>query len=307
MALLGRHRSPGLEKGRIVVNAGLRKWVGWLSLLAGLAALAAWILVFEIITLPHGKPIRITFEPGEPSARGELNLVFGNADYALQACCEGSTFLARDPKRGGSVVRGFRTRPTDQHVKGNFRSELRLRPNAVGETVWYRASVLVPRDWKPSKVPVIAMQWHGSKDFFLGEPGKYPPLDISIRGDRWHITKSWDHRILTTKTPTGNVEGMAELGQVPLTRGHWVTWTVRVHWSSTAAGSTEIWLDGRKIVNDHGPNAHRDLIGPYLKAGSYVPGWGYSGAEPAIRERTLLFDDIAVDYGTDPFRIGYRE
>jgi len=286
-------------------KSGLRKWGGWLALLGGLAALAAWILVFKIITLPWGEPVAIGFEPGEPSAKGELQLVFGDADYALQACCKGSTFLLRDPRRGGSQVRGFRTRPTDAHVKGNFRSELRLRPNAVGETVWYRASVLVPGDWRASDMPVIAMQWHGSKDFFLLEPGKYPPLDISIRGERWQVTKSWDHRIVTTKTPTGNVEGIAEIGQAPLVRDRWLTFTLRVHWSSTAEGSTEVWLDGRKIADDHGANAHRDLIGPYMKVGSYIPGWGYRGTEPGITERTLLFDDIAVRYGDDPFGIGY--
>jgi hypothetical protein len=289
-----------------VFTASRRELIGWASLLAGVLAFAAWILVFKVIILPYGRPVLIGFEPGEPAVRGELSLVFGDADYALQGCCEGSTFLVHDRRRGGSVARGFRTRPSDQLVKGNFRSELRLRPNAVGQTVWYRAEVLVPKDWVPSAVPVIAMQWHGSRDFFFGEPGKYPPLDISIRGDRWQITKSWDHRIVSRKTALGNVEGIARLAQVPMRRGVWATWTARVHWSSTAAGRTEIWLDGQKVVDNWGPNAHRDLIGPYLKAGSYVPGWGHAAVEPTIRERTLLFDNIAVEYGSDPFQMGYR-
>lgn len=289
-----------------MVKAGLRKWAGWLALLAGVAVLLAWILVFRIITLPHGKRVSIRFESGEPFARDELGLVFGKGEYALQGCCKGSTFLVHDTQRGGSFVRGFRTRPTDAQVKGNFRSELRMRPNAVGETVWYRASILVPKDWKETQVPVIAMQWHGSKDIFLGEPGKYPPLDISIRGDHWQLTKSWDHRIVTRPTAMGNVEGITKIGEAPLMRGRWATWALRVHWSSTAAGRTEIWLDGHKVADDRGPNAHRDLIGPYLKAGSYVPDWGHSGAEPAITERTLMFDDITVDYGTDPFKLGYH-
>lgn len=290
-----------------MTKARVRTWLGWLALLSGIAALAAWILVFKFITLPRGKPIEIGFEPGERSAKGELQLVFGDADYALQGCCEGSTFVVKDPRRGGQV-RGFRTRPTDAHVKGNFRSELRLRPNAVGETVWYRSNLLVPADWKASKVPVIAMQWHGSKDFFLLEPGKYPPLDISIRENHWQVSKSWDHRIVTVKDKAllGNVEGIVEIGQAPLVRNRWMTWVIRVHWSSTGAGRTEIWLDGKKITDDHGANAHRDLIGPYLKAGTYVPNWGYTGIEKDIKERTLLFDDLAVGYGDDPFRIGYR-
>jgi hypothetical protein len=145
------------------------------------------------------------------------------------------------------------------------------------------------------------MQWHGSKDTFLFEPGKYPPLDLAIVNRRWEITRSWDHRIRTTKTKTGNVEGMALVGGTPMRVGQWAHWVFHVHWSTTDAGRVEAWLDGRKIADVKGPNAHRDLIGPYFKAGVYVPGWGYRGIEQGIRERVLLFDDVDTAYGANPF------
>jgi hypothetical protein len=285
----------------ILVAKRLRTVLSWAALLIGALVLAAYLVVFNLVSLSSSHPVTIGFAPVEPTSRNEAALVLRTSDYALQYCCNTSTALV--PGRTG-LGRRFTVRPGDTRIKGNFRSELRLLPNVLGGTVWYRVHVLVPNTWQESSTRVIAVQWHGSKDWFLLEPGKYPPLDLAIVGDRWEMTKSWDRRLRTTKTAVGNVEGIRMIGTAPLRRGRWLDWVLRVHWSTTGAGSVDAWLDGRHIVGDRGPNAHRDLIGPYLKLGVYVPGWGYRHTEPAIAERTLMFDDIAVDYGRNPFAIG---
>lgn len=279
----------------------LKRVIGWLALALGCFVLATHLLVTDFLSMRHGAPADLTFEPGEHFVRSEAALFGKRADYAIQACCAGSTFTTIGLDGDSSTARGFRVRPTDSRVKGNFRSELRMRPTPVGWTVWYRSNIYVPADWKPSATPVIAMQWHGSKDFFLLEPGKYPPLALEIDGTQWVIHKSWDTRIVSTHTAFGNTKGIRTIGAAPLVAGHWQRWTFRVHWSVSGKGSILGWLGDRLVVDDHGPNAHRDLIGPYLKAGVYVPRWGYHGGEPGISERVLDFDNIQVRFGDNPF------
>lgn len=279
----------------------LRRLTGWFAIALGLAALAAHLLATDVLSMKYDKAVTLTFEPAETFVRSESALFRGHADYAIQSCCKGSTFTVTGLGGDKTTARGFRVRPTDSRVKGNFRSELRMRPTPVGWTLWYRSNIYVPADWKESATPVIAMQWHGSKDFFLLEPGKYPPLELNITNGAWVINKSWDTRILTTKTPFGNTEGISRIGGAPLIKGRWQRWTFHVHWSVSGKGVVQAWLGDTLVVNDHGPNAHRDLIGPYLKAGVYVPRWGYHGGEPGISERVLYFDDIETRYGANPF------
>lgn len=279
----------------------LRRLGGWFAIGLGFAALAAHLLANDLLSMKYDQPVTLTFEPNEAVVRSELALFRGHADYAIQSCCEGSTFTVAGLDSDKTTVRGFRVRPTDSRVKGNFRSELRMRPTPVGWDLWYRSNIYVPADWKESATPVIAMQWHGSKDFFLFEPGKYPPLELNITNGAWVINKSWDSRILTTKTPLGNTEGITRIGSAPLIKGHWQRWTFHVRWSVSGKGVIQAWLGDTLVANDCGPNAHRDLIGPYLKAGVYVPRWGYHGGEPGISERLLYFDNIATRFGANPF------
>ncbi|WP_198350830.1 polysaccharide lyase [Flavisphingomonas formosensis] len=279
----------------------LRRVFGWLALALGVAALGAHLIANKVLSMRYGTPVTLTFEPDEQFVRSESALFRGHADYAIQACCEGSTFTVKGLDGDAGTARGFRVRPTDSKVKGNFRSELRMRPTPVGWTVWYRSNIFVPADWKNASTPVIAMQWHGSKDFFLLEPGKYPPLELNITNDHWVIKKSWDTRIITTRSAFGNTEGISQIGTVPVVKGHWQRWTFRVHWSVSGKGSVLGWLGDTLVVNDRGPNAHRDLIGPYLKAGVYVPHWGYHGADPGISERVLYFDTIETRFGANPY------
>lgn len=275
--------------------------IGVLALL--ILATASILLLARVFVQDDRTDIVIRFDPGERAGESESDLLFRRADYAYQAASVNSNFSVQDPVSAANHHRGFRVLATDQLVKGNFRSELRLRPHDLGETLWYRARIFVPEDWKVSSRQVVAMQWHGTRDFFLGEPGKYPPLEISIVGSEWQVKRSWDDRVVTRATGPGNVEGIATIASVPLVTGKWLTWTFHVRWSSTGEGFTRVWLDDRVIADDLGANAHRDLLGTYLKAGVYVPSWRYKGLEPEISERVLYFDDIEVRHGANPFDV----
>lgn len=251
--------------------------------------------------LREEKPIAISFEAGVPAGHSEGDLMLHRADYALQTCCAHSSEVVGDPAGSQRPVRVFRVEPQDPLVKGSSRSELRLLPSPMGQHVWYRARVFVPQDWKPSPRHVVAMQWHGTRDWLLLEPGKVPPLDITITGNRWEIQKSWDDRIATPMG--GSVQGFRKIGEAPLETGKWLEWTIEVTWSSGANGRLRLWLGDRLVVDDHGPNAHRDLIGPYMKVGVYIPSWHFEGTEPGISQRSLYFSDVAVRFGADPFGV----
>ena len=106
------------------------------------------------------------------------------------------------------AARKFEVRSTDVFVRNGPRSELRLRPNYLYEDFWYQSRIFVPADWVPSSMPVVALQWHNTRDFFLGEVGTIPPLALDILNNQWRVIKAWDRRWISPATPP-RVEGIA--------------------------------------------------------------------------------------------------
>lgn len=246
-----------------------------------------------------GEMVRISFEAEDNAGYSSLSLLAHLHDYALQICCSHSfTTVVAPGDRDGNAGR-FSLQPSDNIVKGNYRSELRLLSNPLKHETWYQISVFVPPEWHDSTVKVVAMQWHGTRDFLLGEPGRMPPLEITIVDDQWLIQKAFDDKVVSTTDRLGNVEAIVPLAKVQLEKGRWLDWIIQTRWSSSDDGRLAIWLNGEQIVDDQGPNAHKDLTGPYLKAGVYVPSWGYEGTEPQIAERTLYFDNIQMIQATN--------
>lgn len=269
------------------------------ALVGLLSVLASYVIVQRFLLSPD-EAVTATFSPGEKVAGGTGDLWLRNGQYEIQACCKDSTALVRDPANQASFARRFSIAVDEPLVRGNHRAELRLRPNRLGETVWYRAGVLVPAGWTINEERAITLQWHGSKDFFIGETGRAPPLEIEVIGDRWVIAKAWDDRI-RSNGGKGNVQGIEELASIPLEPGKWADWTVMAKWSSRDDGVLKIWLNGTLVVDDHGPNAHRDLMGPYLKAGIYVPSWHYVGPTGEVGQRVVFIRNVIESQASDPF------
>ncbi len=249
--------------------------------------------VWRLAQFSNGEAALINFSDDVP-ASSSIDLLLGNGDFALQRCCPHSTAVINPASRPDESYRSFTVKPSDTKVKGNYRSEMRFRSNPLGSRVIYKADIFVPKDWKASKERVIALQWHGSKDFFLLEPGRVPPLEIAIQQGKWTFQKSWDRMLRSSSSRRGNVEGIKELGHAPAIAGAWNKFDIFVHWSTGKEGQIKIWLNGKKIVDHTGPNAHKDLLGPYMKAGVYIPGWGYRGIEKDVPERSLIFDNIVI-------------
>jgi len=277
----------------------------FISAVCGVASL--FIAGKYIAQYQDGERVLISFEDSDDPGYSSWTLLAHMHEYVLQTCCTHSYNKISDFEGRTGKAGVFSLKRTDSHVKGNFRSELRILSNPLEHDTWYRAHIFVPKDWTDSEVKVVAMQWHGSRDFFLGEVGRMPPLEITIVGDRWIVLKSYDDRLISKADLPGNVQQMVQLADLPVEKGRWMEWVIHTRWSSTDDGRLRVWLDGELVSDDKGPNAHRDLTGPYLKAGVYAPSWGYEGTEANIQERTLIFDDIEMAQLADPFNMGKIE
>lgn len=262
--------------------------------LVGLALLGlSALLLFRAWHLDRGQTVLITFPPDANPPRTDLGLLLRKGDYNLQACCTHSTGVVDGLSGARGPARKFEVRSTDPLVHQGFRSELRLRPNYMREEFWYQGRVLVPADWLRSEMPVIAMQWRNTRDFYLGDPANMPPLALYIIGSDWHVVKRWDSRWISTLTPP-RVEGDLTAATAPLEPGKWSEWTFHVRWSPQDDGFLKVWKDGNLLVDMQGPIGHQDLIGPYMKVGVYVPGWNDIGLEKNVATRILYFNLIAA-------------
>lgn len=282
-----------------------RPLAAWLFLAGGavLLAIAVPYIAAKLWMLGDDADIVLDLSDQDAVFNRTVDLARPEVDYVFQVCCTGSTTTADNIE--GRSARQFTVRQDDPLVKGGHRSEIRLRPNRTGQEVWYRASIYVPDTWQPSAVKVTALQWHGTRDVFLFEPGRTPPLQLEINNQQWEILKSWDRRWRTTaeKTDDPTLSGRTVLTEVPLAIGGWSDWTFFVRWSVGDDGVLRAWHNGELVLDDQGPNAHQDLIGPYLKAGVYVPDWSLKGPESSITERTLFFGDLTLSGAKDPFEL----
>lgn len=261
---------------------------GRFVLLVGLV-LAALLGVWSYSRLMHyepGETVSIDFAARPNEARTELGLLVGDGDFYLQRCCARSV-----SHRGETAV--FNVRANDPPVKGNLRAEARLLSNRMGRPAVYRLDLTTPASWRSSPETAIVAQWHGTNDFFVLEPGRYPPLELAIEGDRWVIVKAWDARMRSANAGGGNTQGRKAIGSAPFAPGADTRWRIEARWSAGSDGYVRAFKDGRLVADDRGPNAFRDLIGPYMKFGVYVPEWK-KHPDLKVAEREVSFRSASM-------------
>jgi hypothetical protein len=236
--------------------------------------------------------ISIRFDPSDTPPKSDLALLLRRGSYRLQTCCPHSTEVVSGIPGALGPARRFVLRSSDTPLYGGYRSELRLRPNLMGRDFWYQGRVLLPDDWTISSTTVNVMQWHGTRDVIFGESSTVPPLALDVTGNKWRVLKAWDDRWISPDVP--RVQGHRVIVTSPIERGQWTTWTFHVRWSATSDGFVRIWKNGVPLLDLPGPVGFNDLVGPYLKAGLYIPGWIENGLEPQVPVRTLLFDELTA-------------
>lgn len=218
------------------------------------------------------------------ASTSDSSLVVDGENYILQSCCPHS---ATSPAPG---VTRFTVRYDDPKVKGSLRSELRFKSTGYETPTTYSAKIRPQSPWPSRDEFVIAMQWHAQKDMWLGEPGRFPPLEFSIEDGEWVIIKSYDTNLITL--PNDKEVERVTLARLPFEPGEWVDWKITASWSTGETGRLDIWKDGNKVVSDSGPNAYWDAVGPYWKLGTYRPQQAkrITRAEPV----SIDFSDIRL-------------
>ena len=73
----------------------------------------------------------------------------------------------------------------------------------------------------------------------------------------------------------------------------WTDWVVHARWSFRDDGLLEIWKDGEKIIEQHGPNTYNDQRGMYFKIGIYKPPWD-KPVKSDVDRRVVVHDEIRI-------------
>lgn len=238
----------------------------------------------------------VNFDASEPRTASFIDLVSEKGLYDLQSCCEHSFKIMPKgiPGSDGSVSK-FTVTSGDTMVEGSFRTEIRLIANPLYSEAWYTGRFFIPPDWKPSSRDVIVMQWHGTRDIFLfNEPGQSPPLELLITDNEFELKKRWVREIYSPKHVANRPENETTVAKIPMIPGKWYEWKFHVRWAPDGSGLLEAWSNGELVVRSDGPIGFMDLVGPYLKAGLYIPVWKAEGIEQDIPSRSVYFDKITA-------------
>jgi hypothetical protein len=214
---------------------------------------------------------------------------------ATQFCCAHSASVTEDPVKPGNKVLSIHLRRGDPLVKGSTRAEFRTRAVSIGSSHRYSWRSFVPEEWELDDSPVSFAQWHNVQDLVLAERGVPPPLQLWIIRDRVLVVTRSDTRLVSSSYFAGGwFEEPRVLWSAPLEKGRWTEWSFQVAWSYGGDGIVKAWKDGVPIIDYRGPNAFNDMTGPYFKAGIYVSDWAEGNSLSPVRERSMMFDDIAV-------------
>ena len=214
-----------------------------------------------------------------------------------QLCCAHSMAVVRDPGGASGHAARFELRRGDPLVRGSARAEVRLPAAELGATYRYAFAIWLPPDWQADAAPAMLVQWHSVADKLLLEAGVSPPLRVAAVGEQWIVDNIWDSARVShwPGQRDEHPDGARLLWSGPLERGRWVRWEFVVRWSWQGDGLVEIIKDGVPLVRASGPNTYRDLIGPYMKAGLYVPRWADASEPQRLRQRVAYIDDIVVE------------
>jgi len=200
--------------------------------------------------------------------------------------------ITNNPRRGGKYA--MKTSLDRDKDKVAYRTEVSGPGSDVGKEYWYGFSIFLPDDYVTDGIWEIVAQWHGVPDFKAGEDWRNPVMALSTTGGKWELLNRWDAKFNTFEGGKRSYGGtkMYDLGAYR--RGGWTDWVVHVKWSYEKDGLLEAWKDGKKVVEQKGPNAFNDKKGPYFKMGLYK-GWkDPKRKSDAVSSRVLYHDEFRM-------------
>ncbi|MCF7707941.1 MAG: polysaccharide lyase [Verrucomicrobia bacterium] len=223
----------------------------------------------------------------------------GSYGIGVEKGREHSVNVADTVARKGKRSVRFESRRDDPEVAGSpGRAELKVKRTKPIVEEWYAWSIYTGENMEPD-VPEILGQWHASPDFDDGEDWRSPPMAVSLREDKWHVSGHYapqrvndnDNRRRAFSETIGKVK-----------KGAWTDWVFHIKWDYREAddggtGYVQAWqqVDGdgyEKVIDYKGPIGYNDERGVYLKWGIYKYPWNTGKCDQ--RTRVHYYDEVKI-------------
>jgi hypothetical protein len=202
----------------------------------------------------------------------------GFSRWTFEARCTPYTFtVVPDPTHASNRVARVENRLTRCGTAGGkpvARNELKLANTEFsvpyGQDFWWKQRVYIPLDWPSGPLPVgwlTVMQIIGGTSGL----GWDPDFKLAIYKDQtWKFFG-----------PGGGTLG-------PIARGAWTEFVIHHRRSTGLDGVTEVWMNGRQVVNYRGKTTFAEIPRAAWKFGMYA------SESTGDRAYVLYFDDIQV-------------
>ena len=150
---------------------------------------------------------------------------------------------------------------------------------------WMGYSVFIPSDFDfpdNNYNSGLIGQWHAAYDDCDTRP-QSQPLGFGLNRDSQGLTVS----IASKAAQCGETSYTRRISidSPKLLKGQWNDIVLNYKFSYGTGGFVKMWMNGKQVVNDSGPNSHNDAKGPYFKMGIY--GW-------ADTNMVVYYDEIRI-------------
>lgn len=217
--------------------------------------------------------------------------------FSKQVCCNWSAVVVDAPNWDSKNAARFEINFDDPIVRRSHRSEFRLKPTEFHRLYEYGLKIFVPPDWQSDNNQVVVTQMHNTPDYWKGEGGLVPPLELRLVNNSWVLMTAWG-QVPTWFDRKGDIRYVKSWSQ-PFERGKWTSWIFRTKWSLDEDGIVEVEKDGNLVFQKHGPNCYNNLFAPYLEFGAYAPTWLDLSVPPEFKTRVVFFTDVFAREAAD--------
>src|SRR5258705_7065585 len=105
--------------------------------------------------------------------------------FSKQVCCNRSAVVVDAPNWDSKNAARFEINFDEPIVKGSHRSEFRSKATEFHRLYEYGLKIFVPPDWQSDNNQVVVTQMHNTPDYWKGEGGLVPPLELSLLNNTW--------------------------------------------------------------------------------------------------------------------------
>lgn len=202
--------------------------------------------------------------------------------------CDGTKSMRVDLDYYNSPT-NFRTEVTNIKFEGDEHFQF-------GRTYWLGFALYIPSSpGLDSQYGEILMQFQAPPD--SGETWRHPPVALIVDKGKFVLSINADNRSIT---PYGKYQTIKNIPVGDATTNQWINVAMQFKVSYGSDGFVHTWINGKK-TEYFGPMTFNDKIGPYLKLGTYKPGWkdgALWAGKPIKSTRKHFVDSLKIGNAT---------